>query len=80
MNDANNVRMWIWETDRYGPTDKKFCVDNPVHIPRIGEFIDSDDASGNVILVQYNYRTKDHTLDETAEFSLIISVWLSDTK
>jgi len=78
MNDTNNVRMWIGETDRYGATDKKFYVDNPVHIPRIGEFVDSDDASGHVTLVQYHHKTKDNKLDETAEFSLVVMVWLGE--
>lgn len=78
MNDTNNVRVWICETDRYGATDNKFCVDNPVHIPRIGEFIDSDDASGHVTLVQYYYKTKDQKLDESKEFSLVVMLYLGE--
>ena len=78
MNDTNNVRMWICETDRYGATDNKFCVDNPVHIPRVGEFIDSDDASGYVTHVQYHYKTRNHKIDESETFSLVIMVYLGE--
>jgi len=80
MNDTNNVRMWICETDRYGATDNKFYIDNPAHVPRIGEFVDSDGVGGHVKLVQYHHRIKDQKLDETAEFSLIIMIYLSETK
>lgn len=50
------TRMWIMETDQYGATDRKFSVDEPLVVPRIGEFIDSDDAGGWVKHVQYYYR------------------------
>ena len=59
-------------------TDNKFCVDNPVHIPRIGEFIDSDDASGHVTLVQYYYKTRNQKIDESKEFSLVVMVYLGE--
>ena len=74
-----NTRMWIMETDRYGSTDRKFFVDNPVNIPRVGEFIDSDDAGGYVILVQYNYRTENQKIKD-GKFGLIINVFLSKEK
>lgn len=78
MNDRNNVRMWICETDRYGATDNKFCVDNPVHIPHIGEVIVSDDANGHVTHVQYHYRTRNQKIDESETFSLVVNVLLGE--
>ena len=78
MNDKNNVRMWIFETSHYGTAYSKFCVDNPVHIPRIGEFIESDDASGHVTHVQYNYKTRNQKIDESETFSLVVNVLLGE--
>jgi hypothetical protein len=49
------LRMWIVETDQYGATDRKFFIDDPVHVPRIGEFIDGDFAGGWVSHVQWNF-------------------------
>lgn len=49
------TRMWIVETDRYGETDRKFHIDNPAYIPRIGEFVDGGKAGGWVSHVQWNY-------------------------
>ncbi len=50
------TRMWIAESDRYGNmSEHKFYIDEPVHIPRIGEFVDGDAAGGWVSYVQYNY-------------------------
>ena len=49
------TRMWIVETDRYGATDRKFHIDNPAYIPRIGEVVDGDKAGGWVSHVQWNY-------------------------
>lgn len=49
------TRMWIVETDQYGATDRKFYIDDPAHIPRVGEFVDGDSAGGWVDLVQWNY-------------------------
>jgi hypothetical protein len=48
--------MWIAESDSYrNMSELKFYVDDPVHIPRIGEFIDGDEASGWVSHIQWNY-------------------------
>lgn len=74
-----NTRMWIMETDQYGPTERQFSVDNPVDIPQQGSFIDSDDVAGYVTLVQYNYRTENQKIKE-GEFGLIINVFLSKEK
>ena len=49
------TRMWVVETDQYGATDRKFNVDEPSYIPRVGEFIDCDAASGWVDHIQWNY-------------------------
>lgn len=49
------TRMWVGETDRYGMTNRKFYIDNPAYIPRIGEFVDGDKAGGWVDHVQWNY-------------------------
>ena len=50
------TRMWIAESDRYGNmSERKFYIDEPVHIPRIGEFVDGDAAGGWVSYVRYNY-------------------------
>lgn len=70
----SRTRMWIVERDQYGATNRKFCVDDPQHIPRIGEFVDSDDAGGWVAHVQYNYR-KSVT---QSDFSLIVNVMLKE--
>lgn len=73
----SRTRMWIFETDQYGcVTNQKFCIDEPIHIPRIGEFIDSDRAGGWVRHVQYMY----NHLPNDDEFGLIINVSLSKTK
>lgn len=74
-----NTRMWFYEADQYGSTDRKFFVDNPAQIPQHGSFIDSDDASGYVSLTQYNYRTENQRIKE-GEFGLIINVFLSKEK
>ncbi len=71
----SRTRMWIFETDRYGMTDKKFSMDDPLHIPRVGEFVDSDKAGGWVDHVQYMYN-----LTPGAEFCLIVNVSLKRTK
>lgn len=49
------TRMWIVETDQYGATDRKFYIDDPAYIPRLGEFVDGDKAGGWVSHVQWNY-------------------------
>ena len=33
------LRMWIVELDQYGWTDRKLSMDDPIQIPRKGEFI-----------------------------------------
>ena len=50
------LRMWIVELDQYGLTDRKLSMDDPIQIPRKGEFIDGgfDGPSGWVDLVQWN--------------------------
>lgn len=51
------LRMWIVELDQYGWTDRKAFMDDPLHIPRKGEFIDGTyehDPSGTVDLVQWH--------------------------
>lgn len=50
------IRMWIVETDKLGMTDRKFYIDDPIHVPRVGEFVDGDLASGTVHHVQWNAR------------------------
>ena len=70
----SRTRMWLMETDQYGATDKKFCVDDPMHIPRVGEFVDGDNAAGWVNRVRYSY------MKPTREFSLVVNVYLGDKK
>ena len=51
----SRTRMWIVESDNQGSlTNKKFSLDDPLHIPRIGEFVDSDIVGDWVRHVQYN--------------------------
>ena len=66
------IRMWVFEQDRYGVTDNKFSVDDPVFIPRVGEYIESPSAKffGKVETVQYHYR------DKYDEYSLVVNVFL----
>lgn len=71
----SRTRMWIAETDQYGMTDHKFSVDDPLHIPRVGEFVDSDNAGGWVDSVQYCYNTF-----RGSEFSLVVYVYLRKEK
>lgn len=71
----SRTRMWIAETDQYGMTDIKFSVDDPLHIPRVGEFIDSDSVGGWVDHVQYYYNTIG-----VSEFSLVVYVYLRKEK
>lgn len=72
---TTSTRMWVMETDQYGATDKKFCVDEPQHIPRIGEFVDGDRAGGFVTNVQYYYSTQ-----LSGDIRLIVNVFLSDKR
>lgn len=67
------ARIWFMEEDRYGATDRKFSVDFPSFIPRVGEFIDADEASGWVNHVQYNF-------GKYSEFDAIVHVLLSKEK
>lgn len=49
------TRMWIVETDQHGNmTDRKFSIDDPAYIPRIGEFVDGYAAGGWVDHVQWD--------------------------
>jgi hypothetical protein len=49
------LRMWIVEEDPMGIlTDRKFYIDDPAYIPRIGEFVDGDYAGGWVYHIQWN--------------------------
>jgi hypothetical protein len=65
------TRMWVFETDRYGPTDKKFCIDDPSFIPRVGEFVESTDDGvfGKVQAVKYHYKI-------SSTISLVINLFL----
>lgn len=49
------TRMCIVETDHYGMTDRKFYIDDPIHVPRVGEFVDGGKAVGWVDHVQWNF-------------------------
>jgi hypothetical protein len=66
------TRMWVFETDRYGATDNKFFIDEPVHVPRLGEFVENTPKNvfGYVTTVQHNY-----IQDETV---LVINVYLGE--
>ena len=55
--------------------DNKFSMDDPLHIPRIGEFVDSDKAGGWVDHVQYYYN-----LTPKTEFCLVVNVYLRKEK
>lgn len=70
------TRMWIVETDKYGATDKKICVDEPTHIPRVGEYVEGDTAAGTVDNVQWLY-PYDTQADSSAY--LIVNVYLRRT-
>lgn len=72
----SRTRMWIVESDNQGSlTNKKFSLDDPLHIPRIGEFVDSDIVGDWVRHVQYNYN-----LDPLTEFCLVVYVYLGEVK
>lgn len=72
----SRTRMWIFETDRYGARQEtKFSIDDPVHIPRLNEFVESDKAYGWVDHVQYYYN-----LIPKAEFGLVVNVYLKREK
>lgn len=63
------TRMWIVATDRYGETDRKFYIDDPAYIPRIGEYVDSDKACGWVSHVQWKYpRITGQSIDTATVF------------
>jgi len=51
------TRMWVVETDQYGMTDRKFYVDDPSHIPRIGDYIDNAKANGKVSLIRWQFKS-----------------------
>ena len=72
------LRMWVVETDQYGATDRKFYIDDPVHIPRVGEFVDGDLAGGWVDNVQWNFPSHP-TTRQMANFHTVY-VYLKDKK
>lgn len=73
------TRMWIYEEAPYGVMDdKKFYIDDPVIIPRVGEFIDGPDADGWVDHIQYNYGYIDQ--DDRRPYQLVINVKLRPMK
>jgi hypothetical protein len=43
------LHMRIIESDDNGWTDKRVYLDNPIHIPRMGEFISSDDGPYGIV-------------------------------
>jgi hypothetical protein len=54
------TRMFIAETDHLGIiTDRMLQVDNPEHIPRIGEFVESEEAMGWVKKIKWDYSNPD---------------------
>lgn len=63
------TRMWIFETDEYGSTNNKMKIDNPVHIPRVGDIIDGSEVYGKVEFVHFTY-------SEVSDFSLVVNVFL----
>jgi hypothetical protein len=67
------IKMWIYETDQYGPTSKKFSVENPVFIPRVGETISNMDADvfGIVDIVQYEYF-------DLGKYKVVINIFLKE--
>jgi hypothetical protein len=73
----SRTRMWIFEEEQHGATDRKFSVDDPLHVPRIGEFVDSDKAAGWVKHVQYYYMS-DST--RNADLFLVVNVYLGEKK
>lgn len=71
------TRMWVFETDQYGTRQEtKFNIDDPLYIPRLGEFVESDKAAGWVDHVQYDYVLN----PKISEFNLIINVYLKREK
>ena len=67
------TRMWVFEVDEYGATDYKFKIEEPHFIPRIGELVVHDFATGYVDDVTYNYQPEH-------EYSLIVNVYLRKEK
>jgi hypothetical protein len=55
------LRMWVIEIDQNGVSDNKFYIDDPFHIPRVGEFVDGDKAGGWVDHVQWNFAGPAHS-------------------
>lgn len=67
------TRMWIVELDRYGAADRKTCIDEPAHIPRVDEFVESESAAGTVQSVQWLYPSDTH---QDSSSYLIVNVYL----
>lgn len=57
-NKSFKVRMFISDYE----IDKQFHLDDPMHIPRVGEFVESDTISGFVGHVQYTYMEYDRCI------------------
>ena len=50
------TRMWVGETDKYyNMTERKFYIDDPAYVPRVGEFVDGHRVGGWVDRVEWNY-------------------------
>jgi hypothetical protein len=72
------TRMWIVETDQYGAhPHRKFYIDDPAYIPRIGEFVDGDKAGGWVDHVQWNYPM---LAGQSSTVSATVYVYLKEKK
>ena len=73
------TRMWLGEADHYGMTDRKFYVDDPDHIPRVGEFVDGDGACGWVSQVKWNMSKAHPAIKDSCKISTVY-VYLKDKK
>lgn len=73
------TRVWIVETGEYSVTVNKFFVDDPTYIPRIGEFVNGDKASGWVDRVQWNYSNCGSDNQRSADASTVY-VYLKEKK
>ena len=57
------TRMWIAETDNDGLIrGHMYLLDDPEFIPRIGEFVESEEATGWVKRVKWNYDGPETTI------------------
>jgi len=75
------TRMWVVETDQYGATtDRKFFVNDPTYIHRVGEFVDGYNAGGWVSHVQWNYVPFSTSDDSLEERQSTVYVYLKEKK